>query len=355
MARIRRQIGSLTQLIDELEREGIGAFRTLDDIRSFHNHYNNSLNRIRTKYGEILRKEVVGLESKYDQISLKLDRKIEVRETLLKDELEELKGSLARNENRNMLMRLFFFSRKKRLTKRKTILENSFEEELRKPFRKGFAKIASIRSEIEDRKNNAEKWVERYSASDIEKQKKILAVFRKYKYLFYGAEGEEKVSRELSRLPDTYTVINDYRLEFPRPIYDRNNDDRIFSIQIDHVVVGPTGLYLVETKNWSRDSVENTELFSPIRQLKRNNFAIFVLLNQAVERGEIDSFSNHWGDRKISPKNILCLINHRPHQEFQYVKTLSENQIAQYVGNQSQTFSQIEGNSLAENLLSRIV
>ncbi|MYJ23560.1 MAG: NERD domain-containing protein, partial [Nitrospira sp. SB0673_bin_12] len=138
------------------------------------------------------------------------------------------------------------------------------------------------------------------------------------------------------------------------PIYDRNNDDRIYSIQIDHLVVGPTGLYLVETKNWSEDSVGNPELFSPIRQLKRYNFAIFVLLNQAVERGEIDNFSNHWGDRQISPKNILCLINHRPNQEFQYVRTLSENQIAHYVGNQRQAFSPRETESLAGYLLSRI-
>ena len=354
MAKIYRQVGSLTQLIDELEREGIGAFRTMDDIRSFHNDCQSSLHRIRERYGEIVRQEVVELESRYTRISSELDRRIAARETLLKDELKKLKESLARNDNRNILMRLFFFFRKKRLTKRKALLENSFENEVERPFRKGFAKIDSLKAAIEDRKNNADNWVERYSASDIEKQQSIISFFRKHKYLIYGAEGEERVARELSKLPDTYTVINDYRLEFSRPIYDRNNDDRIYSIQIDHVVVGPTGLYLVETKNWSRDSVENTELFSPIKQLKRNNFAIFVLLNQAVERGEIDNFSNHWGNKKISPKNILCLLNHRPNQEFQYVKTLSENQITYYVKNQGQTFSEIEVDSLAEHLLSRI-
>ncbi len=354
MARIYRQVGSLTQLLEELEREGIGDFRTLDDIRSFHNDYNNSLDRIRAKYSEILRRELFDLESKYNRLSLKLDQKIREREALLHNELEDLKGILAGNEKRNMLLRLFFFFRKKRLTKRKEVLENSFENEVERPFRKGFAKIDRLMAEIEDRRNNFNNWAERYSASEIEEQRRILSVLRKYKSLFYGAEGEEKVSRELSRLPDTYTVINDYRLEFPQPIYDRNNDDRIYSIQIDHVVVGPTGLYLVETKNWSRDSVENTELFSPIRQLGRSNRAIFVLLNQAVGRGDIDNFSNHWGDRKISPKNILCLINHRPNREFQYVKTLSEQQITHYVKNQGQTFSQIETNSLAENLRSRI-
>lgn len=355
MATIYRQIGALTQLLDELEREGIGAFRTLDDIRSFHNDYNNSLGRIRAKYGEMLRQEVVERKSRDTQISSELDRRIAARKILLRDELEKLNENLARNENRNMLMKLFFFFQKKRLTKRKTFLENFFENEAERPFREEFVKLDSLRAEIEDRTNNPENWVERYSASEIEKQQRILSVLRKLNPLFYGAEGEERVAGELSNLPDTYILINDYWLEFSQPIYDRNNDDRIYSIQIDHVVVGPTGLYLVETKNWSRDSVENPELFSPIRQLKRSNYAIYRVLNAAVERGEIDNFSNHhWGNRRISPKNILCLMNHRPNQEFQYVKTLSENQIASYVRNQRQTFSQIEVNSLAEYLLSRI-
>ncbi|MCY4131184.1 MAG: nuclease-related domain-containing protein [Nitrospira sp.] len=354
MAKIYRKVGSLTQLIDELEREGIGAFRTLDEIRSFRNNCESSLNRIREECREILRQEVADLESKYNRLSLKLDQKIREREALLHNELEELRGILAGNEKRNMLMRFFFFFRKKILTKKKEILENSFEQELRRLFGKGFAKIASIRSEIEDRKNNTEDWVERYSASDREEPERILSVFRRHKYLFYGAEGEERVARELSNLPDSYTVINDYRLEFSPPVYDRNNNDRIYSIQVDHVVVGPTGLYLVETKNWSRDSVGNTELFSPIKQLRRSNDAIFRLLNKAVERGDIDNFSDHWGDRKISPKNILCLLNHRPNREFQYVRILSENQITHYVGNQRQTFSQMEVESLAEYLLSRV-
>ena len=354
MARIYRQVGSLTQLIDELEREGIGAFRTMDEIRSFHNNCRSSLNRIREECREILRREVADLESKGRELSWRLDEKIQERAYCLRNELRELRGMLACDEERNMLLRLFFFFRKKRLAKRKKLLENSFDEELRRSFGKEFAEINGIRSKIEDRKNNTEDWIERYSARDRETEERNLGVLRKHKYLFYGAEGEERVTRALSELPDTFTVINDYQLKFSPPIYDRNNNDRIISIQIDHVVVGPTGLYLVETKNWSKDSVDNPELFSPIKQLKRNNFAIFRLLNQAVERGEIDNFSNHWGNQQVSLKNILCLINHRPNRKFQHVIILFDHQVARYIRNQRQTFSQLEVNSLTENLLSRI-
>ena len=191
MAKIYRQIGALAQFIDELAEEGIGDFRTMDDIRSFHNHRKNSLNRIREKHGEILRNEVVALDSKYTKLSEKIDRKIKERETLLKNELEKLKEALARNEKRNMLMRLFFFFRKAKLTKRKKVLENSFDKEVRKPFRKGFEKLKSVKSEIEDKKQNAKQWIERYSADEIEQQERILSVFRTHRSLFYGAEGRK--------------------------------------------------------------------------------------------------------------------------------------------------------------------
>jgi hypothetical protein len=48
-----------------------------------------------------------------------------------------------------------------------------------------------------------------------------------------GAKGEEKVARILEALPDDYTVIHD----LPCPLGN-----------IDHVVVGPGGVFVVETK-----------------------------------------------------------------------------------------------------------
>lgn len=53
---------------------------------------------------------------------------------------------------------------------------------------------------------------------------------------FKGARGEEKVSGILSSLPDAYHVFNDFTI-------GRNH--------IDHVVVGPSGVFAVETKFWN--------------------------------------------------------------------------------------------------------
>lgn len=53
---------------------------------------------------------------------------------------------------------------------------------------------------------------------------------------FKGALGEEKVSGILEKLPDGYHVFNDFLA---------------CGNHIDHVVVGPAGVFAVETKCWS--------------------------------------------------------------------------------------------------------
>ena len=50
-----------------------------------------------------------------------------------------------------------------------------------------------------------------------------------------GARGEEVVGVILSRLPDGYRVINDFPTGFGN---------------LDHIVVGPTGVFVLETKSW---------------------------------------------------------------------------------------------------------
>ncbi|QZA33268.1 nuclease-related domain-containing protein [Hydrogenibacillus sp. N12] len=49
-----------------------------------------------------------------------------------------------------------------------------------------------------------------------------------------GAEGEQRVEKILSSLPDTYVVFHD----LPCPAGN-----------IDHIVVGPTGIFVIETKS----------------------------------------------------------------------------------------------------------
>ena len=91
---------------------------------------------------------------------------------------------------------------------------------------------------------------------------------RKYRIYSGGWEGEKQVTRLLNdKLSDDYTLINDLCL---------NNGEG----DIDHLVLGPRGIFVLETKNWSghvtcdgdewqRLSKRNFKS-SPSRQVKRN-------------------------------------------------------------------------------------
>ncbi|MEI6597336.1 MAG: nuclease-related domain-containing protein, partial [bacterium] len=318
------RIGSLTELLKKLKEQDVDNFHTLDEIRSFRNNFNNSLNFIKQKNKEYLLQDIINLESEYKKLSPGLDYAIKGREELLIKEKTEIILQIAHLENtKNIIMVLINWFKKRKMLKRNFILETQFKEEIKRPFQNQINKIDLLKQEYADKKNNIEKWVDSLSKEEINRNKFILSLLDENNPLFYGAEGEELAFGELVKLPDSYVVINDYRRQFDRPIYDRKNDDRIHSIQIDHIVVGPTGIYLVETKNWSQDSAENRDLFSPVKQLRRSSFAMFVLLNQAIDNGKLSVFNQNWGEQKISPKNIILFINHKPVKEFQYVKILS--------------------------------
>ena len=104
-----------------------------------------------------------------------------------------------------------------------------------------------------------------------------------------GAEGEEEVIRVLQNLDSSYKVINDVVLP-----QDRQN--------IDHVVVGPPGVFVIETKNhngnircyedeWSRKkvgrrgTVYDAAMGNPSKQAKRNA----VVLKNWLESENIDA------------------------------------------------------------------
>jgi len=166
----------------------------------------------------------------------------------------------------------------------------------------------------------------------------------------YGAIGEHKVVKVLETLSDEYVLINDFCLSFNPPIYNRNENDHIKSIQVDHLLIAPSGVFLIETKNWSEQSLNSLSLRSPISQLKRTSFALFIVLNKKIEGLSLSQ--HHWGKKKITLKNLLVLINQKPPEEFQYVKVLTLNQLLHYIKYFPPIFTRRETERLANELIS---
>jgi len=92
-----------------------------------------------------------------------------------------------------------------------------------------------------------------------------------------GAMGEESVINILVQLPDEYHVLNDVNLYFPKYIYWRERNEHIRTCQIDHIVIGPTGVFLLETKKWKTSDIE-IKSDDLKHQIRRASYALWYYL-----------------------------------------------------------------------------
>ena len=184
--------------------------------------------------------------------------------------------------------------------------------------------------------------------TELENKQRIID---EVKNSIYGALGEHKVVKELENLSDENVLINDFTLSFYPAIYNRQENDYIKSIQIDHLLVTSSGLFLIETKNWSEKSLASLDLRSPVQQVKRTNFALFKLLTGDIANDRVKLQQHHWGDRKIPIRNLIVLTNSKPNEEFQYVKILTVNELLSYVRYFKPMFTSAETQAIASYLL----
>lgn len=85
-----------------------------------------------------------------------------------------------------------------------------------------------------------------------------------------GVRGEELVARILNFLPASWSVFHSVTLGRQTPLWR----------DYDHVAIGPSGVFVIETKNWSGSiKVENGEIFyngtrpdrSPVHQVQQSS------------------------------------------------------------------------------------
>lgn len=75
----------------------------------------------------------------------------------------------------------------------------------------------------------------------------MLAAMRGASNWAKGADGEVRTAAVLSTLPDSYIVFHDFNPTFAGAVASWN---------VDHVVIGPNGMFVIETKNYSNASVQ---------------------------------------------------------------------------------------------------
>ena len=347
------QIEPLKKLKEILNKNGITKFNSIGEINNFIKHYDAERNEIPKSIDNTLDEEINNLQSSLIESQQIYD---DLKAATLKElnleiaKLEETSRKLVEVSNKNLLYKLFYYLKLKILANKKTSLEKNTEKIVRRKTHTAEHEVIKVKNELNDYVENREKILsarceESYKALDSTKD-----VVDGLYTLIAGAIGENAVVNELQKLSDSHYLINDFSLEFDSPIYNKKEDDRIFSIQIDHLLISPSGVFLLETKNWSKQSIENLDLRSPVEQILRTNYAIFVLLNSDSRFNKVSLAHHHWGSKKIPIRNVIVMTNEKPKEEFKHVKVLSVSELIGYVKYFDRIFNDVEVKSIFDYL-----
>ena len=94
--------------------------------------------------------------------------------------------------------------------------------------------------------------------------------------LHKGTKGENKAIDELLKLNDNYHILCGVRITLPHYV-TYNHQSRLRSAQMDFVLVGPRGVFMIEVKNWS-DNFAQTHYKSPHEQTGKEGLVLWVKL-----------------------------------------------------------------------------
>jgi hypothetical protein len=353
MCKVHNSVGSLTDIKSHLRKHNVNEFKSINELINFQKNYSVTQQQIISNHSLLVEQEKNTLSKEIAQLndSIKI-RKSQV-EWQLQLELEKLQQQLEHLTSTYSNIFQAFIGRLKKIVIEKRIRNSKL----------------NFNSKIEDsvlqsinlltKKNNRYQYIVSHFGEAVNERSlsQRQALERKKRIIdglnssIYGALGEQKVVKELENLSDEYILINNFTYSFHPAIYNRQENDYIKSIQIDHLLISPAGIFLIETKNWSEHSLQNQSLRSPVQQIKRSNFALFKILAGKITNSNLILNQHHWGDRKISIRNLIVFTNQKPSEEFQYVKILSLKELLGYVTYFKPTFSNKETQMIANYLL----
>lgn len=288
MAIVKRESGSLKSVTKILKQKGIQA-ECLADLPKILDAHKTNLAEVM----EIAEQESIALKDsfntaveklskKYEQLTKSIREKFDRKLKLIDDKLEnasrveqdfDVKGFWFKLSH---LPTAFALWKKKRYLKsRRKKLLSDMEKELGVQKKQWGEKKRKVNLKNDEYRLEIEKKVKL-----VQEKVDVLEEILK-SGAYYGAQAEIKMIELLSKLPDTYYVINDVTLELDKSVFF--DGDWLSSAQIDHLVVGPAGAFVVEVKNWSKKFTSGGDFFDPYKQVKRHNYVCYTLLKRQFE------------------------------------------------------------------------
>ena len=292
--------GSEAYIKHQLLRKGIDGFKSIKDIQKFKRNFKKILEKSTKEEQARLTAIIEELKTKEEHVI----QELEIKKEHYKEELVEEKIHLMASEMSS--------KDQKRVKKIDKILEK--EKKVEKPFKKDLKKVKKTEKEIQKREKNFDKSVEE-AVQDLRKTNTII---KQNLPMMIGAVGETAAIKELKKLPEQYYILNEVQLSFSKAIrWTKKPGQYVRSCKIDHVVVGPTGIFLIETKNWSIDKFQNAT-FTPHEQIDRAGYIFFI----------------HTKDRfrqKFPTYNVVATYSKLPLIPYPYVEQMLISDLVNYI------------------------
>jgi hypothetical protein len=346
MAKIIGQIETLKSLRNELNKKNIFRFSSIKEINSFKNNFSHEKQRILKSFEDSLIEEI---KQTLDRITtnenkLEQDRDAEINKLNTKIKIKKDRTEILKKRNVSFLGIVIVYFQIQLLRKKIAYLEDNYNQIIDHSVHNIKQEIINDLENVKYLSENKQKVISERSENDINEIEYTKKTIDELKCLISGAVGENLVVNEIKKLSDDYILINDYSLKFNPPIYNRKTNDRIFSIQIDHLLISKAGIFILETKNWSKKSIESLDLRSPVDQINRTNFVLFLIVNS----NNIHLKAHHWGKKQIPIRNIIVMINEKPKSEFRYIKIKKLNELNNYVKYFEPIFSKNEVENISD-------
>tara|TARA_R110002126_G_scaffold193556_1_gene341872 strand:+ start:5291 stop:6340 length:1050 start_codon:yes stop_codon:yes gene_type:complete len=349
MARIYRNIESLKSLKYELESRGVTRFKSVRDIKDFLKKFDSEkqtvLNDTKNELDEEYHKTYIRLKNntqKKVEITNLATEKIDGQISDLQSKIDIIHKKNSLNFINKILssVKLYYLNKQCNDFKgRKSKILNKIVQPLSQ-------KIKIDQIFINKYESNKQILIERSAQIKIEELEFTRDVLEECKNLISGAIGENLVVKEIKKLSDDFILINDFKLDFSPPIFHKQQNERIYSIQIDHLLISKAGIFIIETKNWSKESVNSISLRSPVEQIRRSNFALYIYISENITLNE-----HHWGEQKIPIRNLIVMINNKPNTQFKYVSIKLLRELNAYINYFEPILTEEQVNEISSQLI----
>ncbi len=331
MARVHGVPGSERVLVQNLRKRGIKGINSLSDVELHITESDGIIARKEDETRQAIRREIEHLHRQSEGAIQQRDQLRQQRTLELKEEHSQLvkEFSVSPEPTRNPF--LWIYRRLSRYLKqrRKRRLEDHFFDEVAKPFKDLYTEIERLASRTEYLESNSDEEVAKRLADEHERKRRIDRALSDLASWRVGALGERKTLDALRELPDSYHVINDVNVRLKPPVSTEFGP--IVSCQIDHVVVGPSGVFNIESKYWSKESLDNNSLYSPIQQTRRAGRGLFVAIQRKFGGPKVKIRKFRWSLRKFKVRSIISVTGAWPKSKPRYVKIMRPNRLVGYI------------------------